>query len=90
MYLGSSKPGAYCNYSGFDNDTINDMIMKGKAIINWEERLKHHKGLQRIILEEAPVGFVVQESLTTVARADIKGWNFDIGEVTKYVELYRE
>jgi peptide/nickel transport system substrate-binding protein len=90
MYLGASKPGSYCNYSGFDNEVINNMIMEGKAIVDWEKRLAHHKELQKIILEEAPVGFIVQESLTTVSRDDIKGWNFDIGEVTKYAELYRE
>lgn len=89
MYITGFNQGGtgYSNYTGFSDPVIDQMVMDGKPIVDPEERVRHHEELQRLILERAPVGFVVQEGYKVAIRDNIEGWNIDIGEVTKLYEL---
>jgi peptide/nickel transport system substrate-binding protein len=92
MYLNGPATGGtgYCNYSGFNHATINKMIMDGKPIVDKKKRWNHHYELQRLILQEAPIGFVVQEGYMQAIRDNLRGWSIDIGEAPRYAELYIE
>ena len=63
------------------------MIKKGVSIVDMDKRLAYHQEIQKAILEEAPVGFVVQEGYRMAMRDNITGWSLDIGETTRYDEV---
>jgi len=92
MYLNGPATGGtgYCNYSGFNDPVVNKMIMDGKPIVGKKKRWEHHHELQRVILERAPVGFVVQEGYMQAMRDNIKGLSIDIGECPRYGEMHIE
>jgi peptide/nickel transport system substrate-binding protein len=77
----------FCNFGNFSSPKIDAMIKQGVSIVDPEKRYAFHKEIQRAILEEAPVGFVVQEGYRVAIRDNIKGWNLDIGESVRFDEL---
>lgn len=77
----------FCNYGYFSNKQIDDMIVQGVSIVEPEKRYAFHKKIQQLILEEAPVGFVVQDDYWTAIRDNITGWNLDIAETTRCEDL---
>ncbi len=79
----------FCNFGYFSSPKIDEMIKKGVSITNMDKRLAYHKLIQQAILEEAPVGFVVQEGYRQAMRSDISGWSLDIGETTRYDEVQK-
>jgi peptide/nickel transport system substrate-binding protein len=77
----------FCNYGYFSNKQIDDMITQGVSIVEPQKRYAFHKKIQQLILEEAPVGFVVQDGYWAAIRDNITGWNLDIAETTRYGDL---
>jgi peptide/nickel transport system substrate-binding protein len=77
----------FCNFGYFSNKKIDDMIKEGVSIVDEQERYDFHKEIQKEILAEAPVGFVVQEGYRMAMRSNIAGWNLDIGETTRVDEV---
>ena len=93
MYLNGPATGGtgWCNFTGFNNAEVNKMIMDGKTITDKNERYNHYYELQRLILELAPIGFVVQEGYLVAINDKIEGWNINIGEGCRFSELkFRE
>jgi len=89
MYLNGPATGGtgWCNFTGFNNTKVNEMITNGKAITDKNERYNHYYELQRLILELAPIGFVIQEGYMVAINDKIEGWNIDIGEGFRFAEL---
>lgn len=77
----------FCNYGYFSNAKIDNMIAQGVSIVDQSKRNAWHQKIQELILEEAPVGFVVQDGYTVAMRDDIQGWNLDIAETTRFDDL---
>lgn len=76
----------FCNFGYFSSKKIDAMIKQGVSIVDEQERYAFHQEIQKEILAEAPVGFVVQEGYRMAMRENITGWSLDIGETTRYDE----
>lgn len=89
LYLQGINTGGtgWCNFTGFNDAQVNKMIADGKTLANKQERYKHYLELQRLVLELAPIGFVVQEGYMVAINDRIEGWNIDVGEGCRFAEL---
>lgn len=93
MYLNGPATGGsgWCNFTGFNNAEVNKMLADGKSIIDKKERYNYYYELQRLILELAPIGFVVQEGYMVAINDKIEGWNLDVGDGCMFEDLkFRE
>lgn len=66
------EQGGFFNHGNFDDPVVNDMIMEGKAILDLEERFEYHQELQWVILDRAPMGWVVNEPHLWAVRDNLE------------------
>lgn len=77
----------FCNFGNFYSSVVDDMLSEGNLIVDNEERIEYHYDLQRVLLEEAPVGFICQEKYIVGIRDNVKGWNIPVGEDVRLEDL---
>lgn len=65
-----SRPGYYW---GYESPRFNEMYNKYKATANRTERMKLLADIQKLISEDAPMGFLYQPQWVTVANKNVKG-----------------
>ncbi len=72
------------NYERYDNPEVNRMLKKGNAIVDWQKRVEYHKKIQRLIMEDAPIAYIVQRDYTVAMRDNIEGWNWSTMQETDW------
>ncbi|MCC2633147.1 MAG: putative type dipeptide/oligopeptide transport system, periplasmic component [Ramlibacter sp.] len=65
-----SRPGYYW---GYESPKFNEMYNKYKTTANRTERMKLLADIQKLISEDAPMGFLYQPQWVTVANKNVKG-----------------
>lgn len=73
----TSGPLSLVNYNKFSDPTVDEMIKSGASIVDPQERLEHHKGVQERIQEGAAMGWVVEPYYRMGISRDIEDidWN---------------
>lgn len=84
-YMGK-KLGGYLNHGHYNNEEVNELCTKAKPIVDPEDRIKFHLELQRVILEDAPVGYVVIAD-DMWAMADNLAITMGPGQYVEYAKL---
>ena len=78
------------NFSGYSNPQVDKLLADGKSLFG-KERFENYYEVQRLVLEDAPIGFVVQDNYLVAINDKIEGWNIGIAEGTKFDKLsFRE
>ena len=69
----SYKTDAFVNWVGYSNPIVDQMLIDGATILDPEERINHHREIQRIVMEDAPIGFGFNEFANYALRDNIRG-----------------
>jgi len=72
-YVGS-QPYGRANYSGYNNQHVNQLIALGERTADPDERHEIYNEAQRIIYEEAPAVFLVLPEEIEAASAHVRNW----------------
>lgn len=59
LWYMDKKIGGYLNHGHYNNETVNKLCIEGKPIVDPDKRIEHHLKIQRVVLEDAPVGYLV-------------------------------
>jgi peptide/nickel transport system substrate-binding protein len=62
------------NYSGYNNERVNELIKLGEVTADTAERQKIYDEAQQIVYDEAPAAFLILPEEAEAARADIQNW----------------
>ncbi len=62
------------NFSGYNNERVNELIKLGEVTIDVAERQTLYDEAQQIVYDEAPAIFLVLPEEAEAARADIANW----------------
>lgn len=73
LYFNSES---YVNYSNYNNPDIDRLIKEGLATLDDNERLAKYKDVQKILMDEAPWGFIAYPKYTIARKADLKGFTY--------------
>ena len=84
----SYKTGAFVNYAGYSNPEVDSMLEEGMSILDTTERLAHHRDIQRIVLDDAPIVFAWNESFLRAIRSDIRGLEWVDGGKLQPSKMY--
>jgi peptide/nickel transport system substrate-binding protein len=69
-----SGPFGQANYSGYDNERVNELILRGEFAPNELERYRAYFEVQEIIHEEAPAVFLVLPDEIAAASLRVENW----------------
>ena len=88
FYSEQASP-ACCNTNSWSNSQADKLIEKGLRSTKKSERQKAYKELQRVIAEQAPVGYVQFSYVYDVIRSDrVKNWHTYPNDSYEFKALY--
>lgn len=67
------EPGGSNNFGKYDNDEVMAMMKEGAGILDYNERIAYHEGLQKILVDEVCSIPVVSTNLQIAKRDNIGG-----------------
>jgi peptide/nickel transport system substrate-binding protein len=80
--------GSFPNFGAFSDPDVDAAVAGGRAIMEEEEQWDYYRDVQRLVLERAPIGFVVSDSYRVAMRDNIEGWAIGLMNVWRPQELY--
>lgn len=75
MYLYFNQK-SYVNYSNYKNDKVDQLITEGLETLDDSVRLAKYEEVQKILMDEAPWGFIAYPKYTLARKADLKGFTY--------------
>jgi len=79
-----------CTWGDYNNPEINRRIEEANGVLDPEERIQVHYGIQRDILEDAPLIYISEWNHTVAIRDNVKGWNWWTQGETMMERVYFE
>jgi peptide/nickel transport system substrate-binding protein len=64
------------NYERYSNPEVDRLLKEGNQILDWDERVRFHRKIQKIVMDDAPIVFVIERDYTVGIRDNIAGWNW--------------
>lgn len=86
LYFNSDS---YVNYSNYKNPTVDALITEGLATLDDTVRLEKYTEVQRILLDEAPWGFIAYPQYTLARKAELKGYTYYTSNNLRFQDFYR-
>ena len=78
-----------CNISHYSNDEVDSLIEKGLTTYDTQQRIQVYKDLQRLLVEESPVGFIrFGKRLDAWRAGEIEGFETYPIDGAEYESLY--
>lgn len=81
---------SYVDYSNYENPKVNEMIEAGLQTLDDDKRLEIYKEVQRIIMSEAPWGFIAYPKYTLARKKDLKGFTYYVSNNLRFQDFRRE
>lgn len=78
----------YHNFQNHYSDRIDQMIDEGTKMVDREQRYAYAKEVSKVIIEEVPFVWGVEQNYTAVIRNNIDGFNWDITNNVRCDFLY--
>ena len=75
------------NYSNFEDPMVDELIETGAGIVDAEQRLEHHKGVQKRIQEQSAFGWTVEPYFRIGLSSNLKGWRWYTAQYYKLHEM---
>ena len=86
LYFNSES---YVNYSNYKNENIDRLIKEGLATLDDEERKVKYTEVQKILMDEAPWGFIAYPKYTLARKADLKGLTYYTSNNLRFQDFSR-
>lgn len=86
LYFNSES---YVNYSNYKNEDIDRLIKEGLATLDDEERQVKYTEVQKILMDEAPWGFIAYPKYTLARKADLKGLTYYTSNNLRFQDFSR-
>ena len=74
----------WSDFLNYLNPEVDKLLEEGQPILDPEERIEHHKVIQRIILDDAAMIWLVEPDYTVAIRDNIEGWNWNTTTETRF------
>ena len=71
----SSQIASGLNLAGYDNETVDRLLVEARTINNLEERMGKYKEIQKELLNDVPVIFLYSPAYTYVQVKDLRGFS---------------
>ena len=62
------------NFSGFDNERVNELILQGETTVDTEERQQIYDEAQQIVYDEAPAVFLILPEEVEASLTSVTNW----------------
>jgi peptide/nickel transport system substrate-binding protein len=86
LYFNSES---YVNYSNYNNPQVDQLIKDGLATLDDQERQRIYTEVQRILMDEAPWGFIAYPKYTLARKADLKGFTYYTSNNLRFQDFSR-
>jgi peptide/nickel transport system substrate-binding protein len=77
------SPNYHC-YENYINLTADKMMVEGNNIVDKVKRYEYAQKLEKILLDDVPVAWGVEQNYTCAVRDNLKGFNWDISNNVRY------
>ena len=71
----SSQIASGLNLAGYNNETVDRLLVEARTTNNLEERMEKYKEIQKELLNDVPVVFLYSPSYTYVQAKDLRGFS---------------
>jgi peptide/nickel transport system substrate-binding protein len=86
LYFNSES---YVNYSNYDNKNVDQMIKDGLATLDDNVRKQKYTEVQKILMDEAPWGFIAYPKYTLARKAGLKGYTYYTSNNLRFQDFTR-
>jgi peptide/nickel transport system substrate-binding protein len=86
LYFNSES---YVNYSNYVNTDVDQMIKDGLATLDDDVRRKTYAEVQKILMDEAPWGFIAYPQYTLARKANLKGFTYYTSNNLRFQDFKR-
>jgi peptide/nickel transport system substrate-binding protein len=80
---------SYVDYSNYENATVNRMIESGLETLDDDVRKKTYDEVQKIVMDEAPWGFIAYPKYTLARKANLKGFTYYTSNNLRFQDFKR-
>jgi peptide/nickel transport system substrate-binding protein len=80
---------SYVDYSNYDNPKVNQMIESGLETLDDSVRRKIYDEVQKIVMDEAPWGFIAYPKYTLARKANLKGFTYYTSNNLRFQDFRR-
>ncbi|MGI3900785.1 MAG: ABC transporter substrate-binding protein [Janthinobacterium lividum] len=88
MYLYFNQK-SYVNYSNYKNDTVDRLITEGLETLDDQVRTEKYNEVQKILMEEAPWGFLAYPKYTMARKSNLKGFTYYTSNNLRFQDFSR-
>ena len=82
-YLGKDAGGAYGAFGFYDSKKADGLLINGIRTA-FEKQQEISEQAQKTLMEEAPMGWVVESNYTCAIRENLEGFNWNFGQGTRF------
>jgi peptide/nickel transport system substrate-binding protein len=80
---------SYVDYSNYYNPKVNQMIESGLETLDDSQRKKIYDQVQKIVMDEAPWGFIAYPKYTLARKANLKGFTYYTSNNLRFQDFRR-
>lgn len=80
---------SFVNYSNYANAKVNGEIERGLATLDNDVRQKVYRDVQRILMEDAPWGFLTNPKFTLARKKNLKGFTYYTSNNLRFQDFSR-
>lgn len=80
---------SYVDYSNYDNPKVNQMIESGLETLDDNARKKIYDEVQKIVMDEAPWGFIAYPKYALARKANLKGFTYYTSNNLRFQDFKR-
>ena len=88
MYLYFNQK-SYVDYSNYKNDRVDQLITEGLETLDDKIRMEKYKEVQKILMGEAPWGFLAYPKYTLARKANLKGFTYYTSNNLRFQDFSR-
>lgn len=88
MYLYFNQK-SYVDYSNYKNDAVDRLITEGLETLDDKVRLEKYKQVQKILMDEAPWGFLAYPKYTLARKTALKGFTYYTSNNLRFQDFSR-
>jgi ABC-type transport system substrate-binding protein len=78
---------SFSDFTGFNNQEVNDMMRKAKEMVNPLKRVEMYKEIQRLIIDDTPWIYLFHPQAAYVSREGVRGVRISSVGIVKYEDI---